>query len=133
MASETLSTTEMAWSYRILVGPITPTVPVRVPSLNVDATTLKGRSVLNRRSYGPADEMSHFAVQQSFRNGILLTGNGNSAGLSILVHLACKLRNRVRAPGDPARFRGATPLRHFVRRRFLSVRAPAVSSARAIA
>jgi hypothetical protein len=55
--------------------------------------TLKGRSVLDRPSYGPANGILHFAVQQSFRKGTLLTGNGNSVGLSILVHLACKLRN----------------------------------------
>ena len=41
----------------------------------------------------------NFAAQQSQGIGPLLTGNGNWAGLSILVHLACKLRNpRPHAP-----------------------------------
>jgi hypothetical protein len=62
------------------------------------AMTWIGRSVPAR----PPDGMEYciFAVQQSFREGTLLTGNGNSDGLSVLVQLACKLRNlRSRAPG----------------------------------
>jgi hypothetical protein len=63
------------------------------------AMTLKGRSTRHRPSYGLADATLRFALQQSFREGILLTGNGNSAGLSVLVQLACKLRDlRSRAP-----------------------------------
>jgi hypothetical protein len=61
------------------------------------AMTLKGR-VLDRPSYGLADAMLRLHCSKAFA-GTLLTGNGNSAGLSVLVQLACKLRDpRSRAP-----------------------------------
>ena len=58
------------------------------------AMTLKGRSVLDRPSHGLANGALYFAVQQSFRKGTLLTGNGNSAGFSVLVQLAYKASER---------------------------------------
>jgi hypothetical protein len=55
--------------------------------------TLKGRSVLDRPSYGLAEGILRFCGAAKLSLEPLLTGNGNSVGLSILVHLACKLRN----------------------------------------
>src|SRR5215208_8187428 len=56
--------------------------------------TLRGRNVPDRPSSwlrGP--EAAFLRCSKPFARETLLTGNGNSAGLSVLVQLACKLRN----------------------------------------
>ena len=65
------------------------------------AMTLRGRNVPDRPSSTVAGGARGCILRCSrslSRRRTLLTGNGNSAGLSVLVQLACKLRNPRHAP-----------------------------------